>query len=60
MVNKLKVVLDSSRGFVACKRRRHRRASAHAQSEQHLGHSFTEKFIEIHNIYNFNSLDSPG
>ena len=58
VVNKLKLVLGSSRGFVARKQRRHRRASAHVQSEQHLRHSLTGKFIEIYNIYNFNILDS--
>ena len=58
MVYKLKVVLGSSRGFVARKQRRHRSPSVPAQSEQHLRHSLTGKFIQIYNIYNFNSLDS--
>ena len=52
MVNKLKLVLGSSRGFVARKERRRIRASAHAQSEQHLRHS-----LQINNIYNFNNLE---
>ena len=58
MVNKLKIGLCLSRGFVACKQRSHRRVSAHAQSEQHLRRSLTGKFIQIYNIYNFNSPDS--
>ena len=57
MVYKLKVVLGSSRGFVARKQRRHRRPVP-AQSEQHLRLSLIGKFIQIYNIYNFNSLDS--
>ena len=58
VVNKLKLVLGLSRGFVARKQRRHRRAYAHRQSEQHLRHSLTGEFIQIYNIYNFNILDS--
>ena len=58
MVNKLKLVLGLSRGFVALKQRKHRRASVPAQSEQHLRRSLTGKFIHIYNIYNLNILDS--
>ena len=55
MVNTLKIVLGSSRGFIAGKQRRHRRASARVQSYQHLRRSLTGKFIQIYNIYNFNT-----
>ena len=55
MVNTLQIVLGSSRGFVARKKRRHGRASAPVQSYQHLRRSFTGKLIQIYNIYNFNT-----
>ena len=58
MVNKLKLALSLSRGFVARKQRRHRRASAPVLSEQHLRHSLTGKFIQIYNINHFYILDS--
>ena len=58
MVNELRICLCLSRGFVARKQRRHRRAYAHTRSEQHLRHSLTGEFIQIYNIYNFNILDS--
>ena len=34
------------------------KTSAHAQSEQHLRNSLTGKFIQIHNIYNFDNIDT--
>ena len=57
VVNTWKVVLGSSRGFLARKQRRHRRASAPVQSYQHLRRPLTGKFVQIYNIYNFNTSD---
>ena len=57
MVNTLQIVLGSSRGFVARKKRRHRRASAPVQSYQQLRRTLTGKFIQIYNIHNFNTSE---